>query len=333
MARQNLNLGTIANDGKGDTLRDAGQKINQNFQELYKSLFGDSIAGNSTLVFGNNIITFEGSAVDNYETDLTITNPTADRTITLPDATGIVLLDTATQTLTNKSLTSAALTTPSIVSGLYEYTIQPSALGGNVTATLPLLISNDTFVFANQTQTLANKTLSAPALNNPKLSVNLYDSNNNVILATSKVGSAVNYVAISNAINYSSPGVAAAGTNTDISLNLSAKGTGAVSVQNRFNLKTETLTNNATASISVPTTILNASSPLLISLPNGITPGDVKKFVNINSGTATVTPALFPRGTSFTLKQYAAVETIWASTGWYLVGVEANDANNKIFIS
>ena len=102
MARQNLNLGTIANDGKGDTLRDAGQKINQNFQELYQSLFGDSIAGNSTLVFGNNIITFEGSAVYNYETGLTITNPTADRTITLPDATGIVILDTATQTLTNK---------------------------------------------------------------------------------------------------------------------------------------------------------------------------------------------------------------------------------------
>ena len=30
-----INLGTIANDGTGDDLRTAGQKINDNFTELY----------------------------------------------------------------------------------------------------------------------------------------------------------------------------------------------------------------------------------------------------------------------------------------------------------
>lgn len=35
MAKQTLSLGTSANDGTGDTLRDAGTKINANFTELY----------------------------------------------------------------------------------------------------------------------------------------------------------------------------------------------------------------------------------------------------------------------------------------------------------
>ena len=35
MTRQNINIGSAANDGTGDTLRTAGTKINQNFQETY----------------------------------------------------------------------------------------------------------------------------------------------------------------------------------------------------------------------------------------------------------------------------------------------------------
>ena len=61
----------------------------------------------------NTDIYFEGSTDDNFETHLTVTDPTADRTITLPDATGTVTLNTATQTLTNKTLTS-----PTVTSGL-----------------------------------------------------------------------------------------------------------------------------------------------------------------------------------------------------------------------
>ena len=35
MARQDINIGTTANDGTGDSLRDGGDKINDNFIELY----------------------------------------------------------------------------------------------------------------------------------------------------------------------------------------------------------------------------------------------------------------------------------------------------------
>ena len=38
MALQSLGLGTLANDGTGDTLRSGGTKINSNFTEIYTTL-------------------------------------------------------------------------------------------------------------------------------------------------------------------------------------------------------------------------------------------------------------------------------------------------------
>ncbi len=45
MAQQTLNVGSNANDGTGDTLRAAMQKVNTMFTEVYaSSLFNDSIS-------------------------------------------------------------------------------------------------------------------------------------------------------------------------------------------------------------------------------------------------------------------------------------------------
>ena len=38
MAKQNINIGTVANDGTGDPLRTAFDKTNQNFTELYDAV-------------------------------------------------------------------------------------------------------------------------------------------------------------------------------------------------------------------------------------------------------------------------------------------------------
>ena len=46
MTKQTLDIGTNANDGTGDTLRSGGEKINDNFNELYSTLGGNSIATN-----------------------------------------------------------------------------------------------------------------------------------------------------------------------------------------------------------------------------------------------------------------------------------------------
>ena len=160
MTRQNLDLGTTANDGTGDTLRQAGTKINTNFQELYQKLGGDSSSLTGSISVGAAGITFEGSTEDNFETSLVVVDPTGDRIATLPDATGSIVLDTATQTLTNKTLISSVLTTPQIndASSDHQYVLGVEELAANREISLPLLTGDDQFVFRDHAQTLTNKT-------------------------------------------------------------------------------------------------------------------------------------------------------------------------------
>jgi len=60
-------------------------------------------------VVGNGGISFEGSTTDAYDTTLTVVDPTANRTITLPNVTGTVAILDASQTLSNKTLSSNTL--------------------------------------------------------------------------------------------------------------------------------------------------------------------------------------------------------------------------------
>ena len=57
MSRQILNTGNAANDGLGDTLRDASEKINDNFLELYTKLE----AGGQILLLRNDVFTGDGT--------------------------------------------------------------------------------------------------------------------------------------------------------------------------------------------------------------------------------------------------------------------------------
>lgn len=53
MAKQTINLGSSANDGTGDPLRTAFDKINDNFDELY--LYSTAASGNNITITGNTI--------------------------------------------------------------------------------------------------------------------------------------------------------------------------------------------------------------------------------------------------------------------------------------
>ena len=69
MARQTLDIGTNANDGTGDTLRSGGEKINDNFAELYTTLGGNNIASNGiNAVFATQTITAASAAVNDSDT-------------------------------------------------------------------------------------------------------------------------------------------------------------------------------------------------------------------------------------------------------------------------
>ena len=73
-------------------------------------------------IFPGGSMIFEGATSDDFETTLSITDPTADRTFTFPDATSSVLVRETTQTLTNKTLT-----TPTITSGVLNTSVSGSA--------------------------------------------------------------------------------------------------------------------------------------------------------------------------------------------------------------
>jgi hypothetical protein len=67
-----------------------------------RSTRADKIFIFDALPLFNSSIAFEGSSADDFETTITVTNPTADRTITIPDITGtlITTADTGTVTVT-----------------------------------------------------------------------------------------------------------------------------------------------------------------------------------------------------------------------------------------
>ena len=71
---------------------------------------GTTTTVNSTTIEVTNSFTFEGTTSDDFETTLTVIDPTADRTVSLPNATGTVVLQDSTDTLTNKTITNASIT-------------------------------------------------------------------------------------------------------------------------------------------------------------------------------------------------------------------------------
>jgi hypothetical protein len=66
-------------------------------------------------------IVFEGTTADAHETTLTVVDPTQDNEITLPNTSGTVAILNATQTLTNKTLTTATLGS-NLNAGAYKIT-------------------------------------------------------------------------------------------------------------------------------------------------------------------------------------------------------------------
>lgn len=319
MTRQTISRGAAANDGTGDTLRDAALKINQNFEELFIKLGGDSDILMPGISFDSNGIIFEGTNLDSWETRLIVANPTADRTVTIPDATGNIVLDTATQTLTNKTVTSAVLTTPRIndTSADHQYIFAVSELAANRTITLPLLSGNDTFVFQAHNQTLTNKTLTSPTINTPSIGTSINDTNGAELIRLVATSSAVNDISITNAVAGTGPTIGAVGDDSNVNLNISSKGTGAVRVQTKLAYSSETLTSSGAISLLVPLTLFNSGSTLTMTLANGSVAGETKKLVNINLGLVNITPTTFSQGTSISLRSKGHVNMTWSGSSWY----------------
>ena len=116
MAKQTINIGTIADDGTGNTIRAGGDITNDNFNEIYGKL-GDGTTLYS-LTFPNATDTIVARDTTDTLTNKTLTSPVISSisntgTLTLPTSTDTLVGRDTTDTLTNKTLTS-----PTINSGL-----------------------------------------------------------------------------------------------------------------------------------------------------------------------------------------------------------------------
>lgn len=323
MTRQVLNRGTIANDGTGDTLRTASLKIEQNFEEIYNKL-GDGSVLMSLLDFDSDAIVFEGTTANNFETRLRAINPTADNDVYIPNYSGQLVMDSATQTLANKTLTSPVITTPQIndTSADHQYVVAVSELAADRTITLPLLTGNDTFVFNNHSATMANKTLQKPTLNNPIIGGNILDSASNELIRFQDSSGAVNYIRIANSTTGLPATIQAAGE-ANSSLSLKGTGTGGVRINSKLVLKTQGLSSAGTVNSTDPITLLNNGSTASHSLANGTTSlnGEIKHIVNKGAGTQTIneTSNNIAAYSSITMPQNSAVTLAWFGTQWIVI--------------
>ena len=168
MAKQSIFLGTVSNDGTGTNLRGGGSIINQNFDEIYTAIGdGSNLTGYITIedtsstvdtvnlgeklqFIGANGIT---TSVGNNEVQIAID--------------GTVLTETSTDTLTNKSI---ALGTNTITGTLADFNTAVSdadlvSIAGKVTLTNKTLTSpvintpTGDVATITGTQTLSNKTI------------------------------------------------------------------------------------------------------------------------------------------------------------------------------
>ena len=152
LANSSITLGS-ATVNLGDTV--SGLSLT-NIQAITKLQVGAE-GGAGNIILQSSGITFEGSSggADANETLLAVTDPTADRTITLPDATGTVALTTD-------------ISYPVTLNNSVTLTNKTLALGSNtISGTLAQFntaVTDATLVSTTGTETLTNKSLTAPVL-------------------------------------------------------------------------------------------------------------------------------------------------------------------------
>ena len=128
MAKSTINLGTTPNDRTGDTLRDAGSKVNSNFNELYTALGnGTALTIAVTGATSGQVLKFNGT---NFV-------PAADANT---DAVTSVNTQTGTVVLTSENITEPAnntvLTGVAIAGTAGQFTCTATTLAVNQTVTI-----------------------------------------------------------------------------------------------------------------------------------------------------------------------------------------------------
>ena len=153
MAKQTIGIGTTANDGTGDPLRDAFDKVNDNFDEVYSAF---TFASNNATVANNVLI--GNSTVNSVanSTTVSISNSTSEVTVT----SGSLLVGNSTvNSIANSSTIVVSNSTSSIT--VSEGTIAVGNSTVNTTANSSLVNATSVTVNSNTGLTLGTSDTSA----------------------------------------------------------------------------------------------------------------------------------------------------------------------------
>ena len=314
MVQEAINVGSAANDGTGDTLRAAGNKINNNFTELYNQ-FGGSTLGNVTRLTDSGI-SIVGSS---FLTQVGAANPAATINIDFPDSAGNVVVDTATQTLTNKTLNADDNTISGIATSSFVLSNASGIIDGSASRkTIP----SGVVVGTTDTQNLSNKTLNLPTLKRANVQEWLADSNGHPVLSFTDTANVRNRLKVESKASPDSPIISTVGSSdANINLDLHPKGSGAVRVS-KLAYISSTISSTGSVSENISYIQSTATANIVATVDNGTTIGEVKVFTHDGANTTTVTPTNFSQGTSIALSPNDTVMIIWNGSQWSVIGGE-----------
>ena len=153
MAKQTIGIGTTANDGTGDPLRDAFDKVNDNFDEVYSAF---TFASNNATVANNVLIGNSTVNSVSNSTTVSISNSTSEVTTT----SGSILVGNSTvNSIANSSTIVVSNSTSSIT--VSEGTIAVGNSTVNTTANSSLVNATSVSVNSNTGLTLGTSDTSA----------------------------------------------------------------------------------------------------------------------------------------------------------------------------
>ena len=331
MAYQALGLGSSANDGTGDDLRTGGDKINDNFVELYTKLGNGSALSNLTFPTGTDTIVARATTdtLTNKTIALgsnTVSGTTAQFNTALSDGSFATLA--GSETLTNKTLTAPKIADAGFIadsngneqvifqetaSAVNEIEITNAATGGAASSgasTAPIIGASgetnvDLALLPKGTGHVAIRSTGG-SNNQGAIRLNCENNTHGQTLMSQPHGS-------SDSGFFQLPkdgGSARATPNTLLSGNKTVGTTEAVNSATALSLNTM---------ISELTT---AGSGLAMTLANGVV-GQVKIITMVvdGGGTATLTPATFANGSTIAFDAVnETVMLVYANTiGWVVV--------------
>ncbi len=325
MAYQALGLGSVANDGTGDSLRTGGDKVNDNFVEIYTKLGDGSTLSADTVTLNTASQTL---------TNKTLTSPTITGTGAIAGAfTGNV---TGNCSGTSGSTTGNAATATALAAAV---NIAGVSFDGSGAITIASTNLSDTasICLAANSLTLTNKTLTAPIIGGDitTASGNLSIDTATQIVEIKGDGSAVegqiklNCHANSHGQTIKPQPHSASVTNTSLlpagasSTLVSKVSADILTNKTLADLKTSVQTLSGAGAIDVVTGVTEVTTTAAdaLTLANG-TVGQLKIItMAADGGDGTITPTTFANGTTITMNDVGdTVVLVYVTTrGWTVI--------------